>query len=216
MPHTGQLQQLKATLPTNPTRQDPSGVFPAGCIGQPSPAGPCAFCGSAVFLALGYVEFQRNLLQTDRLSQSERVRDLLGESPFPQTQLSLRADVSFLPGATSEGSNSPSDSNRIKLTIFVSPSLSHHLCHQCGLSLLLPEIALDCSYIQTTISDPTWAVSTGPRWLSCCSICWQFLAEVSPGLDLTIPLKAQAWQARGGLSRKFCLANARGGDFILE
>lgn len=53
---------LKATLPKNPTQQDPSGGFPAGCIGQPSLAGPRAFCGSAVFLALGYVEFQRKVL----------------------------------------------------------------------------------------------------------------------------------------------------------
>lgn len=111
----------------------------------------------------------------------ERVRDLLGESPVPQTQLSLRADTSFLPGATSEGSNSPSDSNRIKLTIFVI-SVDSACCF-----LKLPWTA----HIQTTISDPTWAVSMGPRWLSCCSICWQFLVEVSPWLGLTILLKAQ-------------------------
>lgn len=82
---------------------------------------------NAVFLALGYVEFQTKVGQTcDRLSQSERerVRDLLGESALPQTHLSLRADPSLLPGATSEVSNSPSDSNRIKLTMCVSPSLS--------------------------------------------------------------------------------------------
>lgn len=123
-------------------------------------------------------------------------------SPLPPTQLSLRADTSFLPGATSKGSYFPSDSNRIKPSFLTTFVTSVDLAH-CFLKL--PWTV----HTQMPISDPTWAVSTGPRWLSSCSIWWQLLAEVNPWLGLTLP-PAQAWQVRRGLSRKPCLASAWG------
>lgn len=119
----------------------------------------------------------------DRLSQSERetVRDLLGETP-PQTQLSSRADALFLPGTTSMGSNSPSGSNGVKLTISC-------LCHQCGLNPLLPEIALDGSYT----NDHLRSYLSCFHWATLAELLFHLLAvpvEVNPWLDLTLSLKA--------------------------
>lgn len=156
------------------------------------------------------MEFWRKVLQAcGRLTwpRREQVKDLLGESPSPWIQFSLRADTSFLPGAISKGFNSSCDGNRIKLAISC-------LWHQCGLSPVPPEAALDRSYrddhLRSQLSYFHWAKF---------SFAGNFCREVMCWLGLMLTLKSGCSstglrQSTRGLCRKPCLANAWPGDFL--